>query len=55
MYMPKLRPKFLVRILVIFVSLARISHVKDCVEQGPSSGVASRLLGFHIPCILGNW
>lgn len=53
--MPKLRPKFLVRILVIFVSLARISHVKDCVEQGPSSGVASRLLGFHIPCILGNW
>jgi hypothetical protein len=53
--MPKLRTKFHVRILVIFVSLARISHVKDCVEQGPSSGVASRLVGFYIPCILGDW
>jgi len=55
MYMPKLHTKFHVRILVIFVSLARISQVKDCVEQNPSSEVARRLLGFHIPCILGDW
>jgi len=55
MCMPKLRAKFHVRILVIFVSLVRISHVKDCVAQGPSSGVASRLVGFQIPCILGDW
>jgi hypothetical protein len=53
--MPKLRTKCHFRILVIFVSLARISHVKDCVEQGPFSWVASRLVGFHIPCILGDW
>jgi hypothetical protein len=57
MYMPKLRTKFHVCIFVtrIFVSLARISNVKDCEEQGPSSGVAGHLIGFHIPCILGDW
>lgn len=55
MYIPKLRTKFHVRSLVIFLSLARISRVKDCVEQGPFSGVANRLVGFHIPCVLGDW
>jgi len=55
MRMSKLRTKCHFRILVIFVSLARISHVRDCVEQGPFSGVASRFVGFNIPCILGGW